>query len=299
MRDVSTAGKLIQIHGTATIESEDRRVTRPVPFLTIEEAARYLNVSKTSLRRWTNSGRLQCSRIGVRGERRFSRADLDAFLASSYDVVRAADRGDSRPAMVALDDAARTGVVRHVCSHFRDVAESWRLFRPYFVHHAERGAPVFYIHDSTSREQFDGFVREEGYDPDGLRARGLLELVHSSQAYLRTGEFTVAGMLAFVEGAIEKLTALGHRTMLISGEMTWSLAGSPGSGGMIRYEELLNDLLAKYPDVTIVCHYSMERFGAELTLEALCAHPHVQLPDRLARGLYACPPATALNRGSM
>jgi excisionase family DNA binding protein len=273
-------------------------VSLPASLLTIEEAARYLNVSKMSLRRWTNSGRLPCRRIGVRGERRFFTADLDAFLASSPEIVRVADHHNGEP-LALLEDAARIGVVRHVCSHFRGTEESWRLFRPYFVFHAERGAPIVYLYDSTSREEFDGFVRGEGFDPEDLRARGLLDLIHSSQAYLVTGEFTVAGMVAFVEAAIVKLMALGHRTMLISGEMTWSLAGAPGSSGMIRYEELLNDLLLRYPDVTIVCHYSLERFDAALTIEALCAHTHVQLPDRLSRGLYAGQGGTkGLKRGS-
>ncbi len=48
--------------------------------LDIKEAAQFLNVSETSLRRWTNSGRLACVRLGRKRERRFRRADLLAFL---------------------------------------------------------------------------------------------------------------------------------------------------------------------------------------------------------------------------
>ncbi|MEO8090710.1 MAG: MEDS domain-containing protein [Gemmatimonadales bacterium] len=48
--------------------------------LDIEQAARFLNVSETSLRRWTNAGRLACLRIGRRRERRFRRSDLLAFM---------------------------------------------------------------------------------------------------------------------------------------------------------------------------------------------------------------------------
>lgn len=48
--------------------------------LDIKQAARFLKVSETSLRRWTNSGRLPCLRVGRRRERRFRRADLLAFL---------------------------------------------------------------------------------------------------------------------------------------------------------------------------------------------------------------------------
>ncbi len=265
-------------------------VTRQL--LTIDEAARYLNVSKTSLRRWTNSGRLRCHRVGVRGERRFAVADLEGFLfsARSAEPPSEAERRAVRPIAV-LDEAAVHGGVRHVCSHVRDVDESWRTFLPYFRHHAACGAPVIYIHDETSREQFHHYVRQAGWNPHDLESRGLLRLFHSSEAYLRTGSFSADGMLAFIRGAIEDARARGHEKALVSGEMTWSLAGAPGSSEMIAYEERLNDLLLNYPDVTIVCHYSTVRFGAELTLDALRAHPFVQLPERIFPGFYTGPGA--------
>jgi transcriptional repressor of dcmA and dcmR len=46
----------------------------------IKRAARFLRVSETSLRRWTNAGQLACLRVGRKRERRFRRADLLAFL---------------------------------------------------------------------------------------------------------------------------------------------------------------------------------------------------------------------------
>ena len=61
------------------------------PLLDIEQAARFLNVSETSLRRWTNDGRLACLRVGRRRERRFRRVDLLAFLERE-------PAGDSRAA---------------------------------------------------------------------------------------------------------------------------------------------------------------------------------------------------------
>jgi transcriptional repressor of dcmA and dcmR len=51
--------------------------------LDIREAAEFLRVSETSLRRWTNAGRLPCLRIGGRRERRFRRADLLAFIGGA------------------------------------------------------------------------------------------------------------------------------------------------------------------------------------------------------------------------
>src|SRR5207253_5203682 len=48
--------------------------------LDIKQAAQFLKVSETSLRRWTNSGRLACLRVGRKRERRFRRTDLLAFV---------------------------------------------------------------------------------------------------------------------------------------------------------------------------------------------------------------------------
>ena len=48
---------------------------------TSSEAARYLGVSLATVRRWSNAGHLAGSRTPG-GQRRFSRVQLDQFLAS-------------------------------------------------------------------------------------------------------------------------------------------------------------------------------------------------------------------------
>jgi len=60
--------------------------------LDIREAAEFLRVSETSLRRWTNAGRLPCLRIGGRRERRFRRADLLAFMGDAGAAAPAPSR---------------------------------------------------------------------------------------------------------------------------------------------------------------------------------------------------------------
>ncbi len=58
----------------------DRAIPQEPELLDIAQAAAFLHVSPMSLRRWTNSGRLPCFRVGGRRERRFRRADLLALL---------------------------------------------------------------------------------------------------------------------------------------------------------------------------------------------------------------------------
>ena len=255
------------------------------PLLSIEKAANYLSVSKTSLRRWTNEGRLQCVRIGRRGERRFRLDDLDRFLQAPP-LPAVAEALDVEDAMAALAQAGTRGIARHVSLHHHGREELWRLFRPYVAHHFKKGAPFVYIHEEGARKDVLERLRSEGMDPEPLRKSGLLRLLVPSEAYLRTGSFSPDRMIDFIEAAILDLRALGHTTQLISGEMTWHLSGAPGVEGMIAYEARLNDLLRRYPDVTIVCHYDMERLGSKITLGALCSHPHVQLSGRLVSGYY-------------
>jgi excisionase family DNA binding protein len=69
---------------------------------TSSQAARYLGVSLATVRRWTDAGHVSCYRTPG-GQRRFSRAQLDDFIASMQsagpaDDVTAADRRNIRVA---------------------------------------------------------------------------------------------------------------------------------------------------------------------------------------------------------
>jgi len=258
--------------------------------LTIEEAAQYLKVSKTSLRRWTNSGRLPCHRVGIRRERRFATSDLDRCVESpASEGVGDSKSLPASAAWASAGDHVHADLV-HVCSHFSNAEEWWASFRPYLRQHIDGDAPILYIHDTTTRQELIERVRGEGYDVEQLMERGMLRFVHASEAYLRTGpspgSFSATGMIAYLEALILEQRARNYRTVLLSGEMTWSLAGVPGSDELFLYEELLNDLLLKYPGVSAVCHYSTQRFDALKTLEALCQHTVVQMPRRVARGFF-------------
>lgn len=271
-------------------DQNTHRRMHPTGLLNIDEAARYLGVSKSSLRRWTRLETLACVRVGARRERRFRREDLDRFLdpntLPSAPPGAAAIQPSTDPLQV-LSAAALAGVPRHVCTHFRDRDELWQLFRPYVLEHAAHEQAIVYIHEDNSRADVLARLRGEGLDPKRMIADGLLRLLVPSEAYLRTGSFAPERMIDFVEGAILDRRASGHEAMLISGEMTWRLSGAPGVEGMDEYEMRLNDLLVRYPRVTIVCHYDMHRLSGAVTLGALCTHPHVQLPTGLLPGYFA------------
>lgn len=263
------------------------RSARPLePLLTLEQAARYLSVSKASLRRWTNDGRLACQRVGVRRERRFSRPDLDAYLERARGLSGRDARHASLSPMVALDEAVRHGELPHVSLYFHDDAELWRLVWPYLSSHLGAGYPIVYICDTVPRDAFRERLRMEGHDPETLEAQGGLRLLTAPETYLLTGVFTADAMVALIEAAILDTRAAGHDAAMISGEMTWYFTGAPGVEEIIEYEERLNGLMSRYPGITIVCSYDLRRFDGAMVVDSLSAHPFAHLPDRFVRGFY-------------
>jgi excisionase family DNA binding protein len=54
--------------------------------MTASELANLLNVHINTVRRWSNRGILKVYRIGPRGDRRFSKEDIDSFLAENPEV---------------------------------------------------------------------------------------------------------------------------------------------------------------------------------------------------------------------
>jgi excisionase family DNA binding protein len=57
---------------------------------TSSQAARYVGVSLATVRRWTDAGHIDCYRTPG-GQRRFSRAQLDEFIASMQRTGGGAD----------------------------------------------------------------------------------------------------------------------------------------------------------------------------------------------------------------
>jgi excisionase family DNA binding protein len=262
-------------------------MTRLKPLLTLEEAATYLAVSKTTLRRWTNDGRLACHRVGPRNERRFDPDVLDNFVASGMSEIP-----DVRPPTIGGIDHGPRGAQadlasRHICLFVGRHEERWEAFRPFFLKHFYAGKPTVYIHSASTREELMDHVRAEGLDPNEVCHRGLLTLIPAQDAYLKNQTFTPEFMVAFMRLQIIRKRADNHPSHLLVGEMDWFFSNAPGVESMHEYEAALNDLLIEHPQTTIVCQYDLSRFAGPDVMKACCSHPGVVYRKRLYQGYYS------------
>lgn len=250
-------------------------------FLTINEAAEFLKVSKTSLRRWTNKDYLKCYRIGHRNERRFLIDDLIAFMPPSAGRAEAAVDEDAPTAA-----PANLRSQHHLCTYFRNEDDQWALFKPHLLEHLRPNARTVYVYHGAAG-WLEQRLKAENLDPQALRAQGILRLIPATAAYLQDDYFDTQRMLDFWAEIISANQRIGAERLLLTGEMGWALTDYPGTEQLISYEAALEEMLVDYPWVTVVCQYDLNAFPATSVFDSLCVHPGVQLAGRITPGLIA------------
>ena len=244
--------------------------------LTIAQAAEFLNVSKTSLRRWTNSELLKCYRIGNRRERRFLVDDLIAFMPSSTPEAQLPEAEEKRATPKELRP--------HLCTQYASSTEQWSLVRPHLLSHLDESCRVVYLYDQTEQHLHE-WLTEEQLDTGLLLAAGQLRLIPAAQSYLKDGHFDRNRMLDFWNEVILAASRDGVERLLLSGEMAWATRGAPGSEELLQYESEFDQVLHQHDWVTVVCQYDLRAFSAEVVFRSLCQHPTVQLEDGARAGL--------------
>jgi excisionase family DNA binding protein len=182
-------------------------------FLTIAEAAEFLHVSQTSLRRWTNSGKLRSFRVGGRNERRFLTNDLLAFVPPARHHPDLLKQPAAETQMIAESETQ----ARHICLFYLSVDEQWQMLRPYMLEYLNANMPVLYIQGSTPHDHLLDLLATEGLPLEDLIARGLLRLLPPEQTYLLGGNLGSQGMSSFLEAVNLGALELGYQRILIIG----------------------------------------------------------------------------------
>jgi AcrR family transcriptional regulator len=160
---------------------------------------------------------------------------------------------------------------RHVCGLFEGPEDSYRTLLPFIADGLQRGERALHIVDPAVRPAHLERLAAAGIDVEGALESGQLEVATWDGAYLRTGRFDGADMVAFVRDALEAGRGMGYPRTRAIGYMEWALADLP-VGELLAYESEIDAALRDLPD-PVVCAYDLERHTAVRLVRILGAHP--------------------------
>jgi transcriptional repressor of dcmA and dcmR len=231
--------------------------------LNIKQAAEFLNVSEASLRRWTNSGRLACLRVGRRRERRFRRADLLAFL-EEQPTVMGADPGavESLPARRTESSEELVSEGAHLCGLYTSDEGRTTQAAAFLADGLRRGSACFVMAIPAVRDDILAHLARSHPDlpaaVDGDQL-GITEYAGSSRAQLQ--ELEIRFRAALDAGA--------HSLRVVTD--AWFVAEWLTRKEMIEFEVGYDQLSRRYPIWTL-CLYDLRRFGGMDVVDALKGH---------------------------
>lgn len=233
--------------------------------LTISEAADYLSVSKVTIRRWTNAGRLACVRLGPRGERRFEVSALEAAM-SPVDSTLLQTQSIHSPKKESSD---------HRCFISDNPSEEWDMLGPEVLAALNSETQVFIVEDPTRRELLKQRLHKSGFNLAELESLGMIRCVSIADSYLLNGEMQYQRAIAYFESVILAAKARGVDDLLIIGNSSW-IAEHRHDDALLRelslYEQGMDEVIKRYPGVSILCPYDANHVGSHVFVEVLACH---------------------------
>ena len=233
--------------------------------LDIKQAAGFLQVSETSLRRWTNSGRLACLRVGLKRERRFRRADLLAFMENQPAELAAAERstsGQDRQGTVISGVPVSYGT--HLCALYGNDAGRVKLATAFLADGLRPKSATYLVASPEARSQILGPL--EGGRTGVKSEIDIGELVPSK--YLGTPraqwDYWESNFVNAMRAGVESLRVVGDMTSCLDAGMTLDQ--------VMEYEAGYDGMIARRYPVVTMCMYDVRQFESLEVVRALKGH---------------------------
>lgn len=232
--------------------------------LDIGEAARFLNVSETSLRRWTNAGALTCLRVGQRRERRFRRDDLLAFMEHQPSHSRGANASPMAAwpgSPVELSTALTHG--DHLSGFYAGDLGLITLSVRFILEGLQEGSMVYVVASPRSNKRIAKYLKE--------RRPALQRDIADGRLMFCQYQKGPKAQIRDFELELKKAAKAGIQSFRVFGD-TWEMRRKVSAAKFAEYEALYDQAIARrYPVVTL-CVYDARKFSGTDVLDALKAH---------------------------
>lgn len=231
--------------------------------LNIKQAARILNASEISLRRWSDSGKLPCLRIGVKRERRYRLSDLLAYLEQDQGSMIVSGSLAHRIAHVDLEGIS-IHYGSHLCALYDTDPGRLKLAIPFLANGLQKGDRCFVVADAAVQSIFLQELRE-------IR-NGIDEAVQQGELVLTAGVHDGNQLYHFFEQSFLDACKQGIQGLRVVGDMAWALRQGIAMHDLMAFENRYNQGLGhRYPVVSL-CQYDARLFSGEAILNVLKCH---------------------------
>jgi transcriptional repressor of dcmA and dcmR len=234
--------------------------------LNIKEAARILHVTETTIRRWTNTGLLNCYRIGLKRERRFKIDDLAQYLKGVNDDT------NRQTAHLGYKGFNVQGGA-HMAHLSLDAVESLEMGVAYISEGLRLGEIVLIVAPVKKTALLLAALDEQGINSD----------VHLRSGRLRASEGmdTPAGQMELITRHAKEASG-GFR---VFGDMLWTKNKGWSPSDIRELEECA--CKASIPGANLLlCQYVLSRFSAMTALMAMETHDFAFYQGELAASPY-------------
>lgn len=230
-------------------------------YYNMSQAAALLGVSRMTLWRWVQSGRLPAARLGHRTVR-ISRADLNQVLLDSG--LRRSAGGDAESLLAAqsTDGSAMSNATpQHAVQFYDTDAFLLDAVTRFLAIGLRAGELAIVVATPAHRAALEGCLHAEGLDLCAARAAGGYVALDAAETL---AEFMVTGTpdsIRFNEVIGGLITQAGsNRPVRIFGEMVALLAADGEYAAALRLEALWNALQQRQA-FTLLCAYPLHEFG--------------------------------------
>lgn len=233
--------------------------------LNIKQTAKILNVSEISLRRWSDSGKLPCLRIGVKRERRFRLSDLFSYLEQSAESGNSVkvEQATGRVAHIELEGIA-IDYGSHLCTFYETDPGRLKMSLPFLLSGLQAGDRCFLVAADAARIH----ILEE------LRSvRPTIDLeIEEGRLIVVDGMPSGKEMYAFLEKSFLDASKHGIHRLRVLGDMAWFLHQGMGVEELNEFEARYNSGLGHSFPVVSLCQYDVREFSGIAVLSALKCH---------------------------
>ena len=177
----------------------------------------------------------------------------------------------------------------HIGHFYRGEGEMFTVLGAYIAEGIRRGENCAVMCSPRHAESLKDWLRSQGIDADRAEESG--------QLILHPGEATVTDMTALFDRVQAESADAGYKFVRLAGDGGSTLMGQTSSSEMLRWEALYDQLSVDWQMVAL-CQFDLERFGGDVVMDALRAHPLCVIGQVMVRNPFHVSPQTLLQEFS-